>query len=107
MAVPRLKPRKATLPKLQSISDRIYNTTRWRRISKFIRQNQRLCAHCGEALVEEVHHVVPIEAAPRLAYDVSNLVGLCRPCHLKVHEGDRIVFGHAKRRGRGGHTPPI
>jgi len=103
--VEKLRPLKANIPKLPTISDQVYNTKRWRELSKWVRRHQRVCANCGEALAEEVHHVVSIEANPRRAFDPSNLVGLCIKCHSKVHEGDRIVFGRAKPRR--GHTPPI
>lgn len=43
----------------------------------------RLCRQKGGLLV--MHHVLPIWARPDLALEVSNLVPLCEPCHLKVN----------------------
>lgn len=72
----------------------------------------RLCNVRGGRLT--IHHVLPIWLRPDLAADVTNMVCLCRKCHLKVngHELEYVErFGgtiipsqvetRAPRRGRG------
>ncbi len=54
----------------------------------------RLCNRRGGHLV--MHHVLPIWARPDLALDVTNLVPLCRPCHLRVNGHE---LEHAERFG--------
>ena len=106
MSVPRLRVRRPKLPRItqNTISDRMYNCSRWRNLSRWYRQTHPVCERCGEQLTDEVHHVVPIRVAPARAYDASNLVGLCRGCHRAEHADTRLCFG---RRPKGGHTPPI
>jgi len=42
----------------------------------------RLCGNNSKRLT--VHHVLPIWAAPQLAYDMDNLVTLCSSCHRSI-----------------------
>ena len=44
------------------------------------------CAACGTRSATEVHHIQPFHLVPARELDPSNLVVLCRGCHL--------VFGH-------------
>ena len=44
------------------------------------------CAECGTRSSIEVHHLQPFHLVPSLELNTSNLVVLCRSCHL--------VFGH-------------
>ena len=92
MAVPKLRPRRAQLPKLLPADDRVYASRRWFELSRAYRRQHTLCERCGEALSEHVHHKVPIRQAPALAYDLSNLEALCKACHEAEH-------------GRGGIPP--
>jgi thymidylate synthase (FAD) len=44
------------------------------------------CRLCGERSNQlTIHHVLPVWARPELADDESNVVSLCRPCHLSVN----------------------
>lgn len=46
------------------------------------------CRWCGKRSIE-VHHILPIHAAPHLASERANMISLCRKCHLIVgHCGD-------------------
>jgi 5-methylcytosine-specific restriction enzyme A len=87
MAVPRLKPRKATLPKLvvPTTAELVYNTPRWKRLSQIMRSRHPVCQACERDLSAEVHHITPVERAPLLAYEPSNLRCLCRRCHKATH----------------------
>ena len=33
---------------------------------------------------EEIHHIEPLRVAPEKAFLMSNLAGLCKPCHREV-----------------------
>lgn len=46
------------------------------------------CKACDSDHDLEVHHVVPFGVMPELELDTSNLVTLCKHCHL--------VFGHLR-----------
>lgn len=85
--VERLRPRRAKLPKLMVLttSEEIYATERWKRLSMVLRARHPVCQQCGLDLTTEVHHVTPIEQAPHLAFEPSNLLCLCRQCHQQQH----------------------
>lgn len=42
------------------------------------------CAWCGSKKDLNVHHIVPQHVDPERAYDKSNMVVLCRPCHFTL-----------------------
>lgn len=67
-----------------------YLSTKWKhaRAAALRRDGYRckLCARYGIIKqAEVVHHIVPLEDAPELAYRQSNLVSLCKACHNKQH----------------------
>lgn len=60
----------------------------WKRIrDRKIRENP-LCEECFKAGIykaaEEVHHILPL--ADGGTSERSNLISLCRSCHMKAHE---------------------
>ena len=50
-----------------------------------MRSRYPVCQRCERDLTAEVHHVVPIDRAPLLAYEPSNLRCLCERCHRAEH----------------------
>jgi 5-methylcytosine-specific restriction enzyme A len=36
------------------------------------------------ALAGSIHHIKPLHLRPDLAYEVTNLASLCRPCHDRI-----------------------
>lgn len=44
------------------------------------------CSRSGGVL--NVHHIAPWARNPSRRFERTNLVTLCRPCHLKVHNGN-------------------
>ena len=57
----------------------------WRTFRKrWIKQHPH-CAHCGLA-GEDVHHIVPRETAPERMCDPTNVLTLCRACHVEHHK---------------------
>jgi 5-methylcytosine-specific restriction endonuclease McrA/transposase-like protein len=70
----------------------------WYMARQRVKQRDGVCQNCGTDGSEdrlEVHHIVPLrlfdqseEAEKRDAHDLSNLVLLCRPCHMEAEHGD-------------------
>ena len=85
--VDRLRPHKPTLPKLvvPTTSELVYNSRRWKRLSQVMRSRHPVGQACERDLSTEVHHIVPIERAPLLAFEASNLRCLCERCHKATH----------------------
>lgn len=59
-----------------------YSSKRWER-ARFLakRRDGFKCAQCGSRNKLEVHHVKRVRDAPDLAFDLNNLLTLCRDCH--------------------------
>ncbi|NFE93703.1 HNH endonuclease [Clostridium botulinum] len=71
--------------------DAIYNSPRWKKLRKVVLVKANgLCEECLKrgkvSYVEDVHHKVPIRKDIRKAYDINNLVCLCRKCHREAHK---------------------
>lgn len=63
---------------------KLYNSARWRRISKKLRQIRPFCAHCMEHGVEVIGNVVDhiIELSDGGdKFNMDNLQVLCHQCH--------------------------
>lgn len=73
----------------------IYDTVKWRNLRKAKLIQQPLCEKCLEAgIITEgcdIHHIVSFVDAPtilrrnEIAYDINNLMTLCKKCHQKIH----------------------
>ncbi len=71
---------------------RLRNRQVWKRVKRMANERDHyLCVLCkvegmftSEGL--ETHHIVPINVSPELAYDIGNLVTLCRRHHEKVEK---------------------
>jgi 5-methylcytosine-specific restriction protein A len=76
-------------PQCNNTRDRGYDH-RWRLLSEFKRQKSPLCERCDRegrtTSAECVHHKIPINSAPHLRLEMSNLESLCNDCHQKTHE---------------------
>ena len=64
-----------------------YDITVWEKLSKEIRERDKVCKHCGKTPKQngkslDVHHIIPF----RFSKDNSplNLVALCAVCHKKA-----------------------
>lgn len=81
--------------------DDLRKGTRWQRIRQTVLGRCPVCARCNQAISEIADHIVPAGVAVQQARDsgrypydkyagyylLSNLQGLCRPCHhLKTIE---------------------
>lgn len=71
---------------------RIRSTQRWRSVRASVLARAPLCADplgehraAGRVVVaEEVHHRLPLEDRPDLAFALDNLMPLCRRCHEAI-----------------------
>ena len=61
----------------------------WKRLSARLRAQMPLCEMCLKKDIvtpsTEVHHIVPIDEAPWLRLEVSNLMCVCGACHAEIH----------------------
>ena len=59
----------------------IYSSREWAELRDQVLSEEPLCRTCRRAIPIEVDHIIPIDAAPHLALDRTNLQALCKPCH--------------------------
>lgn len=75
-----------------SPNDKLYNTPRWRELSKKIREEQPFCSFCSSTENLQVHHIVKPNGNPTMFFDRDNLQVICRKCHYRetkkeIHSG--------------------
>ena len=63
---------------------RVYASATWRSVVRALNARDRHCRMCGSSGPLEVHHIMPFAKAPLLAFDIGNLIRLCKLCHNKV-----------------------
>lgn len=91
--------RKREFQRTRSDKDRqrFYQSEKWRRCRKRFISQHPLCADCEEqgrlTEAEEVHHKIDLADAPELAYEPSNLQGLCKSCHSRRTARTTIAIG--------------
>lgn len=87
--------------------DALRKGTRWQRIRLTVLSRHPFCARCQVAVSEIADHIVPAEIAVQQARDsgrypldkwagyylLSNLQGLCRPCHYAKTLEDKTHVG--------------
>lgn len=69
----------------------IYKSPAWKRVrSLALARAKGLCEEClakGKiSYVDDVHHKIPIKKDITKAFDINNLICLCRQCHIKAHK---------------------
>ena len=63
----------------------IYGTTKWKKLrEKALLRDLYTCQICG-AQAEEVHHVISLKENSKKAFDLNNLLSVCRDCHFAIH----------------------
>lgn len=70
------------------MSNDIRGHRRWRRMRDRMLAESPVCGRCGFRLATEIHHLVRV--ADGGGNEASNLMALCRECHLEAHEGDGV-----------------
>ena len=54
------------------------------------------CVCCRSKKKIEVHHILPRHIRPDLAVDFTNLIALCKGCHLRIaHLGSYFTYNEA------------
>jgi hypothetical protein len=65
----------------------------WARVRSQYLKLSPLCYACGSKDNIEVHHIRPFHLYPELELEASNLVTLCKHCHLVIgHLRDYTLF---------------
>lgn len=79
-------------PKKRVFDRPIHYGSKWDKYAKQYKLENPLCVNCLERGIvkpsEEVHHVIPVNEAPELMFEASNLKALCIPCH-KQEDNER------------------
>ena len=84
----------------KNIRKNIYKTATWRALVKYKIRECPICEICNRNLSEDVHHLVSfvnienIEERDKIAFDVYNLVSLCKKCHGKIHNDKNFYEKH-------------
>jgi 5-methylcytosine-specific restriction protein A len=72
----------------------VIRSTRWRFVrTQAKRRDGFKCVECSAPGPLEVHHVKRVKDAPELAFDLSNLLTLCKTCH-SAHTKKECGFGN-------------
>ncbi len=71
-----------------------YNSKEWQNVRDgILMRDKYLCVKCG-APAEEVHHKIPLTATnindPSITMNPDNLVSLCKECHFKIHNEEKV-----------------
>ena len=80
----------------------LYQSRRWKDLRAYMVQTHPLCEDCLKAgrikPTEEIHHIkspfakgLTVDEKEKRAYDVSNLVALCKDCHIKRHHPEGTI----------------
>ena len=79
----------------KGFADSFYTSPAWKRCARgYRRKVGGLCERCKErgmiVPAEEVHHKIKLTPQnindPKIALSWSNLIALCKDCHMKVHQ---------------------
>lgn len=82
-----------------SLAARIRSSPRWKRVRAIKLSESPMCAdlfmvHAKRkqtVTASQVHHVVSLQAAPHLAYELSNLMSVCPRCHARLSQDERRI----------------
>jgi hypothetical protein len=72
---------------------RLYQSARWKKLRKMVLKRQPVCRICHRDIATVVDHIQPHKGDESLFWMISNLQGLCKPCHDR--DKRRMEFGHA------------
>ena len=78
----------------QRFSKPFYNSKQWQQVRDYVlRRDRYLCTRCGDP-AEEVHHIERLTPEnvgdPSVSLNSDNLISLCRDCHFREHEIERL-----------------
>ena len=86
--------------KYQRKDDGFYDSPAWRSLRLVVLYDEPICRVCKGAVSTDVDHIRPRLEHPTLAWERSNLQGLCHPCHSRKTLAE--VKERAKKRKRQG-----
>ncbi len=83
-------------PKPRRRTDGFYQTTRWRKLRRYVLSREPLCRDpfgehaewCEVVSATEVDHIVPRRVRPELELSLENLQALCKRCHSRKTKGE-------------------
>lgn len=91
---------------VRPLSDPLYHTVRWTKLSRRWRASHPLCARCASKGIIKaadcVDHIVPWPIC-RDFFDQSNLQSLCNDCNREKGFEDRPRIQQWRREHPGGH----
>ena len=66
----------------------------WQRCRRsFLKKVGKVCVVCDNKKNIQVHHKLPRHIRPDLAVDETNLIALCKSCHLRIgHLGSYFMY---------------
>ena len=68
---------------------KVYQDRRWRKLRAYKFKTNPLCELCeleGKTTqADEIHHIIPFEVNPDLAFDYDNLISVCVAHHKYLH----------------------
>jgi 5-methylcytosine-specific restriction endonuclease McrA len=82
-----------------AMAKRIRDSSQWQKVRELFRARNPLCCDpFGEhgnniESTEHVHHIQGLIVRPDLAYEWSNLAGLCAACHSRIESLERTGNG--------------
>jgi 5-methylcytosine-specific restriction endonuclease McrA len=66
-------------------SAKVLRSTRWKAVRLAAKRRDGFkCVKCGVPAPLEVHHIKRVKDAPELAYELSNLMTLCKAHHSEI-----------------------
>jgi Restriction endonuclease len=80
----------------RDFAKKFYNSRLWKDNVRpyIIKRDNYKCKQCGSSIDLEVHHIIHLSPDnindPNITVNERNLITLCRDCHFKVHEQDKI-----------------
>jgi 5-methylcytosine-specific restriction endonuclease McrA len=66
-----------------------YMSARWRALRIVILRRDPICRGCEREASSAVDHIQPRKVRPDLAWDETNLQGICRTCHNEKRKQER------------------
>ena len=80
-----------------------YDSALWARTRAYIlRRDRYMCTRCHNP-AQEVHHIIRLSVDnindPNITINPDNLISLCRDCHFKEHEQEKLEAS-AKKHGK-------
>jgi len=69
-----------------------YDDPEWLKLGGDLKaKNNYQCQLCGNPSNSlQAHHRIPVKHDPSKAFDVDNILVLCKKCHTKIHNGQRL-----------------